>query len=228
MLITEAGAGSDVGAETTAKKNADGHIPSPVQNIYLGGDHELAENIIHPVRARIEGAPAGTKGISLFLVPKFRVNADGSTGAFNDVVCTGIEHKMGIHGNATCSLTLGGSGQCIGTLLGEENKGMKAMFVMMNEARLLVGMQGYACATTAYMYAVNYAKERIQGANLLKPNEGAVPIIQHPDVRRQLLTMKSYVEAMRTLLYFIGYCNDMIATSEDQAVRDKYQGLIEI
>jgi len=230
MLLTEAGAGSDVGAlETTARKNADGTYSITGSKIFIsGGDHELTENIIHPVLARIEGAPGGTKGISLFLVPKFRVNADGSIGAFNDVVCTGIEHKMGIHGNATCSLTLGGSGQCIGTLLGEENKGMKAMFVMMNEARLLVGMQGYACATTAYMYAVNYAKERIQGANLVKPNEGAVPIIQHPDVRRQLLTMKSHVEAMRTLLYFIGYCNDMIATSEDQAVRDKYQGLIEI
>jgi len=230
MLLTEAGAGSDVGAlETTARKNADGTYSLTGSKIFIsGGDHELAENIIHPVLARIEGAPAGTKGISLFLVPKYRVNADGSIGAFNDVVCTGIEHKMGIHGNATCSLTLGGSGQCIGTLLGEENKGMKAMFVMMNEARLLVGMQGYACATTAYMYAVNYAKERIQGANLLKPNEGAVPIIRHPDVRRQLLTMKSYVEAMRTLLYFVGYCNDKIAVSEDQAVRDKYQGLIEI
>ncbi len=230
MLLTEAGAGSDVGAlETTARKNADGTYSITGSKIFIsGGDHELVENIIHPVLARIEGAPAGTKGISLFLVPKYRVNADGSIGAFNDVICTGIEHKMGIHGNATCSLTLGGSGQCIGTLLGEENKGMKAMFVMMNEARLLVGMQGYACATTAYQYAVNYAKERIQGANLLKPNEGGVPIIQHPDVRRQLLTMKSYVEAMRTLLYFIGYCNDMIATSEDQAVRDKYQGLIEI
>jgi alkylation response protein AidB-like acyl-CoA dehydrogenase len=230
MLLTEAGAGSDVGAlETTARKNADGTYSITGSKIFIsGGEHELTENIIHPVLARIEGAPAGTKGISLFLVPKYRVNPDGSLGAFNDVVCTGIEHKMGIHGNATCSLTLGGSGQCIGTLLGEENKGMKAMFVMMNEARLLVGMQGFACATTAYQHSVNYAKERIQGANLLKPQEGSVPIIQHPDVRRQLLTMKCYVEAMRTLLYFVGYCNDMIATSEDQAVRDKYQGLIEI
>jgi hypothetical protein len=105
---------------------------------------------------------------------------------------------------------------------------MKAMFVMMNEARLLVGMQGFSCATAAYMYAVNYAKERIQGANLLKPQDGGVPIIQHPDVRRQLLIMKSYVESMRSLLYFIGYCNDMIAITDDQAIRDKFQGLIEI
>ncbi|GAB6095942.1 acyl-CoA dehydrogenase C-terminal domain-containing protein [Desulfatiferula olefinivorans] len=230
MLLTEAGAGSDVGAlETVAKKNADGTYSISGSKIFIsGGEHDMAENIIHPVLARIEGAPAGTKGISLFLVPKFRVNADGSLGAFNDVVCTGIEHKMGIHGNATCSLTLGGKGECIGTLLGEENKGMKAMFVMMNEARLLVGMQGFSCATAAYMYAVNYAKERIQGANLVKPQDGGVPIIQHPDVRRQLMIMKTYVEAMRSLLYFIGYCNDMIAVSDDPAVREKYQGLIEI
>ncbi|MBU5613829.1 acyl-CoA dehydrogenase [Geomonas azotofigens] len=230
MLLTEAGAGSDVGAlETTARKNPDGTYSITGTKIFIsGGDHELAENIVHPVLARIEGAPAGTKGISLFLVPKFRVNPDGTPGAFNDVVCTGIEHKMGIHGSSTCTLTLGGSGQCLGTLLGEENKGMKAMFVMMNEARLLVGMQGFSCATTAYMYAVNYAKERVQGASLVQPNEGGVPIIRHPDVRRQLLTMKSYVEGMRTLLYFVGYCNDMVAVAGDQAVRERYQGLIEI
>jgi len=230
MLLTEPCAGSDVGAlETTAKKNADGTYSITGSKIFIsGGEHEMAENIIHPVLARIEGAPAGTKGITLFLVPKYRVNADGSLGAFNDVVCTGIEHKMGIHGNATCSLTLGGKGECIGTLLGEENKGMKAMFVMMNEARLLVGMQGFSCATTAYMYAVNYAKERIQGPNLTKPAGGGVPIIQHPDVRRQLIIMKSFVEAMRSLLYFIGYCNDMIAISDDAAVKEKFQGFIEI
>lgn len=230
MLLTEAGAGSDVGAlETIARKNDDGTYNLSGSKIFIsGGEHELSENIIHPVLARIEGAPAGTKGISLFLVPKYRVNADGTIGEFNDIVCTGIEHKMGIHGSPTCSMTMGGKGGCIGTLLGEENKGMKAMFVMMNEARLLVGMQGFACATTAYMYAVNYAKERIQSPNMSKPAAGGVPIIQHPDVRRQLLIMKSYVEGMRTLLYFVGYCNDMIAISDDQVVKDKYQGLIEI
>lgn len=230
MLLTEAGAGSDVGAlETIARKNADGTYSLSGSKIFIsGGEHEMSENIIHPVLARIEGAPAGTKGISLFLVPKYRVNADGTIGEFNDIVCTGIEHKMGIHGSPTCSMTMGGKGGCIGTLLGEENKGMKAMFVMMNEARLLVGMQGFACATTAYMYAVNYAKERIQSPNMSKPKDGGVPIIQHPDVRRQLLIMKSYVEGMRTLLYFVGFCNDMIAISDEHAVKDKYQGLIEI
>ncbi len=230
MLLTEPGAGSDVGAlETIAKKNADGTYSIYGSKIFIsGGEHEMQENIIHPVLARIEGAPAGTKGISLFLVPKYRLNEDGTPGEFNDVVCTGIEHKMGIHGNCTCSLTLGGKDDCIGTLLGDENKGMKAMFVMMNEARLLVGMQGFSCATAAYMYAVNYAKERVQGPNLLKPTEGGVPIIQHPDVRRQLMIMKSYVEGMRSLLYYVGYCNDMIDATDDEAEKEKYAGLIEI
>ncbi len=230
MLLTEPGAGSDVGAlETIAKKNADGTYSIYGSKIFIsGGEHEMQENIIHPVLARIEGAPAGTKGISLFLVPKYRLKEDGTPGEFNDVVCTGIEHKMGIHGNCTCSLTLGGKDDCIGTLLGEENKGMKAMFVMMNEARLLVGMQGFSCATTAYMYAVNYAKERVQGPNLLKPQDGGVPIIQHPDVRRQLMIMKSYVEGMRSLLYYVGYCNDMIEATDDEAEKEKYAGLIEI
>ena len=133
--------------------------------------------------ARIEGAPEGTKGISLFLVPKIWVNDDGGIGEFNDVVCTGIEEKMGIHGNSTCSLMLGGKGKCRGMLLGEENKGMRAMFLMMNEARLLVGLQGLACASSAYMYAVDYARQRVQGKNLLQmmdKNAPPVPIIQHP------------------------------------------------
>ena len=126
----------------------------------------LSENIIHPVLARIEGAPAGTKGISLFLVPKIWVNDDGSLGDPNDVVCTGIEEKMGIHGNSTCSLTLGGKGNCRGMLLGEENKGMRAMFLMMNEARLLVGLQALSCASASYLNAVNYARESVQGKHL--------------------------------------------------------------
>jgi len=230
MLLTEPCAGSDVGAlESTAKKNADGTYSITGSKIFIsGGEHEMVDNIIHPVLARIEGAPAGTRGISLFLVPKYLVGEDGSIGAFNDVVCTGIEHKMGIHGNCTCSLTLGGKGGCVGTLLGEENKGMGHMFLMMNEARLLVGMQGFACASAAYMYAVDYAKQRVQGANLLKPKEGGVAIIQHPDVKRQLLTMKAYVEAMRSTLYYMGLCRDYTHTAEDAETREKYAGLIEI
>ncbi len=233
MLLTEPGAGSDVGAlTTTAKRNDDGTFSITGEKIFIsGGEHDLTENIIHPVLARIEGAPEGTKGISLFLVPKFLVNKDGSLGEFNDVVCTGIEHKLGIHGNSTCSLALGSNGKCVGTLLGEENKGMKAMFVMMNEARLLVGFQGFACATASYMYAVNYAKQRIQGKNLMEmmdPNAKAVPIIQHPDVRRQLLKMKALVEGMRSILYYVNYCADMAAIGKDEAERAKFQGLVEV
>lgn len=233
MLLTEPEAGSDVGAlTTTAVKNDDGTYSITGNKIFISsGEHDLADNIIHPVLARIEGAPLGTDGISLFLVPKIWVNDDGSLGEFNDVVCTGIEEKMGIHGNATCSLALGGKGQCRGTLLGEENKGMRAMFLMMNEARLLVGMQGLACATSAYMYAVNYARERVQGRHLtqmLDKTAPSVPIIQHPDVRRMLLTMKAYVEGMRSLLYYIGMCNDKAGLTEDADEQSKYHGIVDL
>ncbi|RPJ82428.1 MAG: acyl-CoA dehydrogenase [Deltaproteobacteria bacterium] len=233
MLLTEPEAGSDVGALTTsAKKNNDGTYSITGSKIFIsGGEHDLSENIIHPVLARIEGAPAGTKGISLFLVPKFRVNPNGSLGEFNDVVCTGIEEKMGIHGNSTCSLTLGGKGNCIGTLLGEENKGMRAMFLMMNEARLLVGLQGFSCATSAYLHALNYARERVQGKNLLQmmdPNAAGVPIIQHPDVRRQLITMKAYIEGMRSLLYYVAYLEDCASVADNDDMKEKLHGLIDI
>ena len=233
MLLTEPEAGSDVGAlTTTATRNEDGTYSITGSKIFISsGEHDLAENIIHPVLARIEGSPSGTKGISLFLVPKIWVNDDGSLGDPNDVVCTGTEEKMGIHGNSTCSLTLGGKGNCRGMLLGEENKGMRAMFLMMNEARLLVGLQALSCASASYLNAVNYARERIQGKHLMSfmDNEApAVPIIQHPDVRRQLLTMKAYVEGMRSLLYYVAYCDDMIEISDDDAEKAKYKGLVDI
>ena len=233
MLLTEAEAGSDVGAlTTTAVKNPDGTYAISGSKIFIsGGEHDLTENIIHPVLARIEGAPPGTRGISLFLVPKYRVNADGSLGEFNDVVCTGIEEKMGIHGSSTCSLTLGGKGNCIGTLLGQENKGMSAMFVMMNEARLLVGMQAFGCATASYLSALNYAKERIQGRPLTAGKDasvGGVPIIRHPDVRRQLMNMKVMVEGMRSLHYYVGYCQDMAALAGTEEEKEKYEGLVDI
>ena len=233
MLLTEPEAGSDVGNLTTsAKKNDDGTYSITGSKIFItGGEQDLTENIIHPVLARIEGAPAGTKGISLFLVPKIRVNADGSLGEPNDVVCTGIEEKLGIHGSATCSLTLGGKGQCIGTLLGEENKGMRAMFHMMNEARLGVGIQGFAMASAAYSFALNYARERKQGRNLLEmmnPDAQSVPIIQHPDVRRMLMWMKSYVEGMRSFVYYVGNCFDREAIAADDDERERWQGLIEL
>ncbi|MGA6926942.1 MAG: acyl-CoA dehydrogenase [Desulfosarcina sp.] len=233
MLLTEPEAGSDVGnLSTTAVKNDDGTYRITGNKIFISsGEHDLVENIVHPVLARIEGAPAGTRGISLFLVPKYRVKDDGSPGEFNDVVCTGIEHKMGINGNATCSLTLGGKGACVGELLGEENKGMRAMFLMMNEARLLVGMQGFCCASPSYMNAINYARERVQGKNLLQmmdPNAPSVPIIQHPDVRRMLISMKASVEGMRSLLYYAGYLSDRIAVSDDEAETARLQGMLDL
>lgn len=232
MLLTEPEAGSDVGAlTTTARKNDDGTYSITGTKIFISaGEHDLADNIIHPVLARIEGAPEGTKGITLFLAPKFLVNEDGSIGAFNHVVCTGIEEKMGLHGNATCTLSLGEKGECIGTLLGEVNKGMPAMFKMMNEARAFVGLQGFSVASASYMYALDYARNRIQGRSLLQgktPGAKPVPIIQHPDVRRQLLNMKAWVEGMRSLIYFYGKCSDIAATTDDDVEKEKYSGLIE-
>jgi alkylation response protein AidB-like acyl-CoA dehydrogenase len=233
MLLTEPEAGSDVGAlTTTARKNDDGTYSITGNKIFIsGGEHDLVENIIHPVLARIEGAPQGTGGISLFVVPKIWVNDDGTLGEFNDVVCTGVEEKMGIHGNATCSMALGGKGQCRGTLLGQENKGMRAMFLMMNEARLLVGMQGFCCASSAYLNALQYARQRIQGRHLLKMRDDsalAVPIIQHPDVRRQLLTMKAYVDGMRSLLYYVGILDDRKETAESAEEKTRLQGMIDL
>ena len=233
MLLTEPQAGSDVGALTTsAVRNPDGTFNITGNKIFItGGDQNLTENIIHPVLARIEGAPAGTRGISLFIVPKIWVHDDGSLGEPNDVVCTGIEEKMGIHGSATCSLTLGGKGGCRGFLLGEENKGMKVMFHMMNEARLGVGLQGFSMASAAYMHALNYARERIQGKNLLSmmdPAAPAIAIINHPDVRRMLLWMKAHVDGMRSFLYYVGSCFDRVATSTDPETKDRHQGMIEV
>ncbi|MGB5422632.1 MAG: acyl-CoA dehydrogenase family protein, partial [Desulfobacterales bacterium] len=233
MLLTEPEAGSDVGAlTTTASKNDDGTYSITGNKIFIsGGEHDLVENIIHPVLARIEGAPQGTGGISLFVVPKIWVNDDGTLGEFNDVVCTGVEEKMGIHGNATCSMALGGKGQCRGTLLGQENKGMRAMFLMMNEARLLVGMQGFCCASSAYLSALQYARQRIQGRHLLKMRDdsaAAVPIIEHPDVRRQLLTMKAYVDGMRSLLYYVGILDDRKETAESDEEKARLQGMIDL
>lgn len=231
MLLTEPEAGSDVGALTTkAVRNEDGTFSITGSKIFItSGENDLVENIIHPVLARIEGAPEGTAGISLFLVPKFWVKDDGSMGERNDIVCTGIEEKMGIHGSPTCSMALGSKGECRGTLLGDENKGMSAMFVMMNEARLLVGMQGFSFASASYLNALNYARERVQGKHLER-DKGAesIPILQHPDVRRMILTMKSYSEGMRSILFYIGWLEDMKKVSGDEGKTNDYQGLIDV
>ncbi|MCP4135334.1 MAG: acyl-CoA dehydrogenase [bacterium] len=208
MCLTEPESGSDVGSlKARAEEEEDGTYKIYGQKIFISaGEHNLTENIIHMVLARIEGDPPGTKGISLFVVPKYLVNPDGSLSERNDLVCTGTEHKMGFHGHATCSLSFGDNGGCLGYLLGEPRKGMKVMFQMMNEERLYVGLQALATSGNAYLHAAAYAKNRHQGADItraLDPAAPRVPIIQHPDVKRMLLWMKSYVEGMRMLTYFL-------------------------
>jgi hypothetical protein len=233
MALTESDAGSDVGAlTTTAVKNNDGTYTITGSKIFItNAEQDLTENIINPVLARIEGAPAGTRGISLFLVPKIWVNEDGSLGEPNDVVCTGIEEKMGMHGSPTCSLTFGGKGGCRGLLLGEENKGMRAMFHLINNARLIVGAIGFTNASTAYLYAANYAKERVQGRaleNAMDPNAPSVTIVGHPDVRRMLMWMKSHVDGMRSLLYYGAHLLDLEKLAETTEKREYYGNLLSL
>ncbi|MDZ7830435.1 MAG: acyl-CoA dehydrogenase [Desulfobacterales bacterium] len=233
MVLTESNAGSDVGnLETTAVKNDDGTYSITGNKIFItNGDQNMTENIIHPVLARIEGAPKGSKGISLFIVPKIWVNEDGSLGEPNDVVPTGIEEKMGLHGSPTTALAFGSKGKCRGLLLGEENKGMRVMFYMMNEARLGVGLQGLNHASGAYLYAVNYARERLQGKDLMQmsdPEAPAVPIITHPDVRRMLIWMKAYVDGMRSFVYYVASLFDREELADSDAERDTAQGLIDL
>lgn len=231
MCLTEPGAGSDVGSlRTKAFRSPDGNFRIEGQKIFISaGMHDLTENIVHMVLARIEGAPKGARGISLFLVPRLRAEDDGTL-AENDVLCTGIESKMGIHGSPTCSLSFGEKGQCVGYLIGEENAGMRIMFNMMNEARLFVGMQGLSLASAAYMHALQYAKERIQGAPAEKmkdPDAERVPIIRHPDVRRMIMSMKSSTEGMRALLYLAGYCIDRVRTAENADEKELFQGYVD-
>ncbi len=233
MVLTEPGAGSDVGAlKTTAKKNPDGSYSITGTKMFItGGDQDLVPNIVHPVLARIEGAPAGTKGISIFIVPKYLVNDDGSLGERNDWSIGSIEKKMGIKGSATCVMNFGDNGKCYAELLGEENQGMKVMFLLMNEARIAVGIQGLAAASRAYLYSVKYAKERLQGADLANfrnPDAPRVPIINHPDVRRMLLWMKSHVEGLRAMAYYTAMCEDLAVASKDPEEQEKWHGLLEL
>ena len=237
MCLTEPGAGSDVGLlKTSAKKNADGtYSIVGTKSFISAGDHDLTPNIIHPVLARIEGDPKGTKGISIFMVPKVRFNEKGELGETNDVTCGNIESKMGIHGNATCTLNFGSDNKCIGYLMGEERQGMPIMFHMMNEERQGVGMMGASLAGAAYLHALDYAKQRIQGQDVIemamKIDGGSVPIIRHPDVRRMLLKMKSTSEGLRMLCFLCYFCMDneiqaMVEKNEEQQAY--WHGFIEI
>jgi alkylation response protein AidB-like acyl-CoA dehydrogenase len=231
MNLTEPQCGTDLGLlRTKAVKQPDGSYKITGTKIFIsGGEHDLTDNIVHLVLARIEGAPAGIKGVSLFVVPKVLVNADGSLGATNGVTCGSIEHKMGIHGNSTCVMNYDGA---TGWLIGEENKGMRGMFVMMNEARLGVAVQGLAQSEVAYQNAVAYAKDRLQGRSLTGPkasDKPADPIIVHPDVRRTLLTIKAFNEAARAMVVWTSLKSDVAHRSSDAKDReaaDDHMGLM--
>ena len=223
MNLTEPHCGTDLGLlRTKAVPREDGSFAISGTKIFISaGEHDLSENIIHLVLARIEGAPAGTKGISLFLVPKVLVNEDGSLGERNGVSCGSIEHKMGIHGNSTCVLNYDGA---TGWLVGEANRGLNAMFVMMNEARLAVGVQGLGQSEAAYQNAVAYAKDRLQGRALTgakAPERAADPIIVHPDVRRTLMQIRAFNEAARALVLWTALQSDILHRAEDDKERQK-------
>ena len=203
MNLTESQAGSDVGAaRSRAVPRGDGTFAITGTKIYISyGDHDMADNIVHLVLARTPDAPAGTKGLSLFLVPKYRLDADGSPGEPNDVRVVSIEHKMGLHASPTCVLSFGDNGDCVGELIGPELGGIRAMFTMMNNARLNVGLQGVQVAERATQRAIDYARDRVQSSRASAPGAGAVAIVEHPDVRRMLLRMKAQTMAARALVY---------------------------
>ncbi len=228
MNLTEPQAGSDVGAlRTKAVKDGDHYKITGTKIFITWGEHDCAENIIHLVLARLPDAPPGTKGISLFLVPKVLVNPDGSLGPGNDVKCASLEHKLGIHASPTCVMSFGDDGGAIGYLIGEENNGMACMFTMMNSARINVGLMGLSTAERAWQQALDYAKQRVQSADIAGGRE-PVTIIQHPDVRRMLMTMKSQTEAMRALLYYIGGAMDTSRRHPDAEVRERAQGVVDL
>jgi alkylation response protein AidB-like acyl-CoA dehydrogenase len=218
MALTEPSAGTDLGElKTKAIPQDNGQYLIKGQKIYITyGEHDMTENKVHFVLARTPDAPEGSRGISLFAVPTYRINDDGSLGEFNDVVCTGIEHKTGLHGSPTCSMSYGDKDNCFGELVGPENKGLMAMFILMNEARLSVGVQGVALSQIAYQQACEYALERPQGRHFAT-GERRVAIAQHPDVARMLMTMKSFATGQRALGYLIAALFDQSEHATDEA-----------
>lgn len=231
MNLTEPSAGSDVGAlRSTAEPITEGGHAGKYkitgQKIYITwGDHELADNIIHLVLARLPGAPEGSRGVSMFLVPKYHVNEDGSLGNRNDVRCVSLEHKLGINASPTCVMSYGDNGECIGELVGEENRGLAAMFTMMNNARINVGNQGNQIAERATQQAMAYAMDRVQSSRAGSPDKSPVAIIEHPDVRRMLVRMKALTEGCRALLY---YCAGQVdrATIGDEVAKNRADILV--
>lgn len=232
MCLTEPQAGSAVGdIRTKAVPNGDHYLITGNKIFISVGQHDLVDNIVHLLLGKVEGAPSGIKGVSLFVVPKILVNDDGSLGEPNDVLCTNIEHKMGLHGSPTCSLSFGENNKCKGYLIGKENEGIKMMFQLMNEARIGVGLQGVAVGNTAYLNALNYAKERIQGTaieDFRDADAPRVPIIDHPDIRRMLMTMKCYAQGTRALVYLCGYLYDLVHVMPDGPEKEKTNYLLEI
>jgi alkylation response protein AidB-like acyl-CoA dehydrogenase len=229
MNLTEPQAGSDLSAVRTRAVPEGDHYRIHGTKIFITwGEHDMAQNIVHLVLARTPTAPEGVKGISLFIVPKYLLNADGSPGARNDVKCVSIEHKMGIHASPTCVMSYGEGEGAVGYLVGEENRGLEYMFIMMNHARLGVGLEGVAIAERAYQHALDYAKTRVQGRAIGQRSGDRVTIINHPDVRRMLLTMKAQVEAMRALAYTASAALDKAKHHPDEAERKRNQAYVDL
>jgi 3-(methylthio)propanoyl-CoA dehydrogenase len=230
MNLTEPAAGSDLAAiRTRAVPQGDGTYKVFGQKIFITyGDHDMTSNVIHLVLARTPDAPEGVKGISLFVVPKFVLNADGTPGTRNDAHCVSVEHKLGIHASPTCVMAFGDNGGATGYLVGEENQGLAYMFIMMNAARFSVGLEGIGLSERAYQHAVAYARDRVQGAELGVKGGGKVAILRHPDVRRMLMLMKSQTEAMRAVACVVGAATDAARCHADEAVRKENQAFVDL
>src|SRR5574343_114822 len=230
MNLTEPRAGSDLAAvRSRAEPVGDGTFKIFGQKIFITwGEHDMTDNIVHLVLARTPNAPEGVKGISLFVVPKFLLKADGTPGERNDVYCVSIEHKLGIHGSPTAVLAFGDNGGAIGTLVGEENRGLEYMFIMMNAARFNVGLEGLGDAERAYQRAVAYARDRIQGTEVGVKGGPKVPILKHPDVRRMLMSMRSRIEAMRAIAYVTAAAHDNTHCNPDSAAAEKARAFADL
>jgi len=233
MCLTEPQAGSSLSdVKTTAVKANDGdyYLMTGTKCFISSGDHDLTENIVHPVLARIPGAPLGVKGISLFIVPKYRLNPGGASGKSNDVVTAGIEHKLGLRGNATTTLSFGDNGDCHGWLLGEANRGLAYMFQLMNHARISTGLQATSLAANAYQHALQYARERLQGRKISEkdPSTPQAPIIKHSDVRRMLLAQKATTEGLFALLAYAAFLGDKERCSPDESARSAATDILDV
>lgn len=228
MCLTEPDAGSNLAAVNTIALPEGDHFKIKGTKIFISwGDHDLTENIIHLVLARIDGAPKGVGGISLFVVPKIRINSNGTPGEQNDVLCGGIEKKLGLHASPTCVLNFGTSDNCIGYLCGKENKGLAQMFQMMNAARINSAVSGMSLASSAYQNALAYTRQRIQGKDINRQKKGDVPIINHPDVRRMLLWMKAMVDGMRSMIYTGAFWSDLALEMPEGKKKEHYGNLVE-